>query len=48
MAENAYNHVAYPQHLQVEKGREEYAHPGEINTLVYYPGKQAAVAQTST
>ena len=48
MTEDAYTDVAFPQHLKVEKGREEYEHLGEINTLVYYPGKQAETAQTST
>jgi len=48
MTEDAYHDVAFPQHLQVEKGLEEYEHLGEINTLVYYPHKQAAVAQART
>ena len=48
MTENAYTDVAFPQHLRVEKGREEYEHLGEVNTLVYYPHKQATMAQAST
>ena len=48
MTEDAYTDVAFPRHLQVEKGHEEYEHLGEINTLVYYPHKQAEMAQTST
>jgi len=48
MTEDAYTDVAFPRHLQVEKGREKYEHLGEINTLVYYPHKQAAMAQTSS
>ena len=48
MTEDAYIDVAFPQHLLVEKGREKYEHLGEIDTLVYYPHKQAAVAQAST
>lgn len=45
MTEGAYTDVAFPQHLQVEKGCEKYEHLGEIDTLTYYPHKQQA--QTS-
>jgi len=40
MTEKAYNDLALPPHLHIEKGHEQYKHLGEIDTLIYYPHKQ--------
>ena len=44
MTEDAYDDVAFPRHLQIERGSEQYEHLGAYNTLIYYPHKQAANA----
>jgi hypothetical protein len=48
MTGEAYTDVAFPRHLRVEKSRETYEHLGEIDTLIYYPGRQAEMAQAGS
>ena len=42
MTESAYSDIEFPMEIQVEHGTEEYEYLGSVNTLVYYPHKQAA------
>jgi hypothetical protein len=42
MTESAYSDIEFPGEIRLEHGTEEYEHLGSVNTLVYYPHKQAA------